>query len=67
MVMGSDQDFDYGQIKALLDKHKAKIKISLAVCAHCSLCAESCFMYMTHDKDPKYMPSYKFINSLGKL
>jgi Fe-S oxidoreductase len=43
------------------------MKRYLSFCAHCSLCAESCFLYMAHNKDPKYMPSYKAIQSLGKL
>jgi Fe-S oxidoreductase len=57
---------DTQKIKATLDEHQARMKLSLAVCAHCSLCAESCFLY-THTKDPKYMPSHKFLNSVGTL
>ncbi|MBW1748969.1 MAG: 4Fe-4S dicluster domain-containing protein [Deltaproteobacteria bacterium] len=38
-----------------------------SVCAHCSLCAESCFLFNAFNKDPKYMPSYKFIHSIGIL
>ena len=40
--------------------------MGLKVCAHCSLCAESCFLYSA-TTDPKYMPSYKFIHSIGRL
>jgi Fe-S oxidoreductase len=58
---------DTGVIRNRLDKHKNKMKLSLKACAHCTLCAESCFLYMSRDKDPKYMPSYKFINSIGRL
>jgi len=58
---------DTKKIKAMLDRRKGKMKRFLSYCAHCSLCAESCFLYMKHKKDPKYMPSYKVINSLGKL
>jgi len=54
-------------IRKRLDEHKKKIKLSLKACAHCSLCAESCFLYMSKNKDPKYVPSYKFINSIGLL
>ena len=43
------------------------MKLSLAACAHCTLCAESCFLFNARDNDPTYMPSYKFINSLGVL
>ena len=58
---------DTKQIKEMLDRKKGKMKRYLSHCAHCSLCAESCFLYMAHHKDPQYMPSYKAISSLGKL
>jgi Fe-S oxidoreductase len=58
---------DTKQIKEMLNQKKGKMKRYLSYCAHCSLCAESCFLYMEHHKDPQYMPSYKAINSLGKL
>ena len=54
-------------IRDMLDKNKGKMKLSLSVCAHCSLCAESCFLFNAFNKDPKYMPSYKFIHSIGIL
>lgn len=55
------------EIQWMLKKKKGKMKRLLSHCVHCSLCAESCFMYMIHDKDPQYMPSYKALQSLGKL
>ena len=55
------------EIKRLLDKKKTRMKLSLAACAACTLCAESCFLFMAKDQDPQYMPSYKVIHSLGKL
>jgi len=58
---------DTKQIKEMLNRKKGKMKRYLSHCAHCSLCAESCFLYMAHQKDPQYMPSYKAIHSLGKL
>jgi Fe-S oxidoreductase len=51
----------------MLDQKKAKMKLCLAACASCTLCAESCFLFMSNDKDPRYMPSYKVTHSLGKL
>lgn len=39
----------------------------LSHCVHCTICAESCFLFMKNDKDPQYMPSYKVIHTLGKL
>jgi len=55
------------EIRAILDTKKKKMTLALKACAHCSLCAESCFLFMGRDKDPKYMPSYKFLNSIGVL
>ena len=57
---------DTAKIAEMLDRKKEKMKLLLSFCAHCSLCAESCFLYRNH-RDPKYMPAYKAINSLGKL
>ncbi len=54
-------------IKKMLDQKKARMKLNLSACASCSLCAESCFLFMSKNKDPRYMPSYKVIHSLGKL
>ena len=56
---------DASKIKEMLDQKK-KMKHYLSVCASCGFCADSCFLYRNH-KDPKYMPSYKAINSLGKM
>jgi len=39
----------------------------LSICAHCGLCAESCFFYLAHDRDPAYMPAYKVRQTLGRL
>jgi Fe-S oxidoreductase len=56
-----------GEVKRLLDRRRARMKLYLTHCVRCSLCAESCFLYMAKDKDPKYMPSYKVIHTLGRL
>lgn len=62
-------DINTEEIKAILNTEKAKMKLWLKVCAHCSLCAESCFLFTTTGggKDPRYMPSHKFIHSIGIL
>ncbi len=67
MIGDSMQEVDTQKIKAMLDQKKARMKICLAACASCSLCAESCFLFMSNNKDPQYMPSYKVVNSLGRL
>ncbi len=51
----------------LLTKYKPIIKLGLKVCAHCGMCATSCFLYINHRDDPTYTPSYKFLNSLGLI
>ncbi len=61
------REVDRAQIQRTLDSQKGKMKLMLSHCVHCSLCAESCFLFTMHDKDPQYMPSYKVINSLGTL
>ncbi len=60
-------DVNTDQIKALLKKNKRGMKLRLAACAGCTLCAESCFLFVKKDRDPQYMPSYKVLNTLGKL
>ena len=62
-----EQTVDTVQIMEILKRHRAKIRLSLGMCAHCSLCAESCFMFNSHRQDPRYMPAYKFIRSIGKI
>ena len=63
----NNKTVDTKKIKEILAQKKDKMKLSLSACASCSLCAESCFLFMNKDQDPKYMPSYKVIHSLGKL
>lgn len=67
MSLEETRSIDTEKIKAMLNQKKGKMKLCLAACASCTLCAESCFLFMSNDKDPHYMPSYKVVNSLGKL
>jgi heterodisulfide reductase subunit C len=53
-------------IQEILKENRRRIKLGLKVCAHCGLCAESCFLY-AQKKEPRFMPSYKFIRSIGRL
>ncbi|MBF0200419.1 MAG: 4Fe-4S dicluster domain-containing protein [Desulfamplus sp.] len=57
---------DIGVIKELLNQKK-NMKFFLSVCVGCGMCAESCFLYVNNQKDPSYMPSFKVINSLGRM
>ncbi len=67
MAGNGDMKVNTSEIVALLNAEKPKMKLWLKVCAHCSLCAESCFLYTVKDRDPRYMPSYKVIHSIGTL
>ncbi len=65
--MSEQQPVNVEEIQTLLKANQQKMKMALRVCAHCSLCAESCFLFQVHDGDPRYMPSHKVINSVGRL
>jgi len=67
MMVTGDAGPDHKTIKKILDRHKKGMKLMLRICVHCGLCAESCFLYMTRDRKPEYIPSHKVINSIGKL
>ncbi len=54
-------------MRETLRQHKKRMSLNLKACAGCSLCAESCFLFELNDHDPRYMPSYKVLNSLGRL
>ena len=60
-------DTDVKKINEILEINYDKISISLKVCSHCTLCAESCFLYKKNGDDPTYTPSYKFINTIGLI
>ena len=55
------------RITRVLDRDRDMIKLSLQACAHCALCAESCFKFQGSGGDPRYSPSYKAINSIGRI
>ena len=61
-------DVDTGAIRATLKKSlKSRIKTWLEICAHCGMCAESCFFYLANNRDPAQVPSYKIQSTLGEL
>ncbi|MGD0725144.1 MAG: (Fe-S)-binding protein [Spirochaetia bacterium] len=55
------------RIARIVAKKEGLIRLSLQACAHCALCAESCFIYRQSGGDPTCTPSYKAINSIGKI
>ena len=46
---------------------KSRIRAWLEICAHCGMCADSCFFYLANKRDPKQVPSHKIQSTLGKL
>jgi len=46
---------------------KSRTRTWLDICAHCGMCAESCFLYAANDNDPKQIPSYKIQSTLGEM
>ena len=46
---------------------KSRMQTWLEICAHCGLCADSCFLYTTNNRDPKQVPAYKIQSTLGKI
>ncbi len=46
---------------------KSRTRTWLDICAHCGMCAESCFFYHTNNRDPKQIPSYKISSTLGEM
>jgi len=46
---------------------KSRLRTWLEICAHCGMCAESCFLYRVNDRDPKQVPAYKIQSTLGEI
>jgi Fe-S oxidoreductase len=64
--MDAVKSVDNNSIRSMLDQKK-NMEFFLSVCVGCGMCADSCFLYVNHNKDPSYMPSYKAVHSLGKI
>jgi ferredoxin len=61
-------DVDQAALWATLQKSlKSRLRTWLSICAHCGMCADSCFFYLTNDRDPKQVPSYKIQSTLGEM
>ena len=54
-------------IARVIDGRRDMIRLSLKACAHCALCADSCFQYRNSGRDPAWSPAYKAVNSIGKI
>ncbi len=53
--------------KTIQNTMKSRIKTWLEICAHCGMCADSCFLYQVNDRDPKQVPAYKIQSTLGEI
>ncbi len=53
--------------KTIQNTLKSRLKTWLEICAHCGMCADSCFLYLINDRDPKQVPAYKIQSTLGEI
>ena len=53
--------------KTIQNTCKSRLKTWLEICAHCGMCAESCFLYLVDNKDPRQVPAYKIQSTLGTI
>jgi len=61
-------DIDHAKIQtALKNTFKSRMKTWLEICAHCGMCADSCYLYTVNGKDPEQVPSYKIQSTLGEI
>jgi Fe-S oxidoreductase len=64
----NDTPPDPGKVRSILKANDgARIRTWLSICSRCGLCAESCFVYLANDRNPKLSPAYKFHKTLGEM
>ena len=59
-----DQDALWKELQATC---KSRTRTWLDMCAHCGMCAESCFLYTANGNAPEQIPSYKIQSTLGEM
>lgn len=63
-----DRPVNVQKIQSILNANEgARMRSWLDICARCGLCADSCFFYLAHDKDPKLSPAYKVKTTVGEM
>lgn len=63
-----EQPVDVEKINKILNENNgARIRTWLKICSRCGLCADSCFFYLSKNKDPRLSPAYKFKTTLGEM
>ena len=64
----TDTPVNVSRVRQILDaNHGARIRTWLSICSRCGLCADSCFVYVSNDRNPRLSPAYKFRHSLGEM
>jgi len=64
----NDLPVDKITIRKILNANEgARIRTWLSICSRCGLCAESCFVYLANNRDPRLSPAYKFKHTLGEM
>ncbi|NOY70017.1 MAG: (Fe-S)-binding protein [Deltaproteobacteria bacterium] len=53
--------------KLLNDTCRSRIRTWLEICVRCGMCADACAFYLSNEKDPKQVPSYKIQSTLGEI
>ena len=64
------EDLEVDQDKLWKDLQKtckSRTRTWLDICAHCGMCAKSCFLYTANGNDPKQIPSHKIQHTLGEM
>jgi len=59
-----NKDKMWGLLRA---NYGARIRTWLSICTSCGLCAESCFVYLSNDRNPRLSPAYKIKSTLGEM
>ena len=64
----SDAPVDVAKVRRILAANNgARIRSWISICSCCGLCAESCFVYVSNDRNPRLSPAYKFRRTLGEM
>ena len=63
-----ERPVDAAHIRGMLDDfNSARVEIWQDTCTGCGLCAESCFYYLSENRDPKLSPAYKLKSTFGEM
>ena len=64
----NELEVDWAALWETLQKTcKSRMRTWLEICAHCGMCADSCFFYLVNNRDPRQVPAYKIQSTLGQM